>query len=339
MYAGQNIPNSQDFPKMLGQNLNRDPQWIDSAVKFAMQKATTQTSIRDLLDLLVRMRLFTWEQIESLVHRQAVLTLEQVLPHAGQYNFSPTAQFDLCYGEACTGLNWSKLMEDVASRQEEWSALAPLIPSMEAVPHLQANALEKITDSAVRKQLQEWVDGKRSLVDIAEGLNKDPIQVSQSYLPWVQAGWVGFEGSKPAEKNDLPTILAVDDSLVIQTMIKRALVDRYQVFVASNATDALSLINNKKVALLLLDVTMPDIDGLELCRTLRSMPQFRTLPIVMLTARDGLVDKLKGQIAGSTQYLTKPFDAEKLRDVVAKHVSAGTTSNTVSTSNRLSLSK
>ncbi len=77
---------------------------------------------------------------------------------------------------------------------------------------------------------------------------------------------------------------------------------------------------------------MPDIDGLELCRTVRSMPQFRNLPIVMVTARDGLVDKAKGQISGSTEYLTKPFGVEKLRAVVGKYLSVGIASNTQSTS-------
>lgn len=195
---------------------------------------------------------------------------------------------------------------------------------MEAVPHLQANALQKITDPTVHKHLQEVINGQRSLVDIAEGLDKDPLSVAQSYLHWVQAGWIGFEGSKPTEKSNLPIILAVDDSPVMQTMIKRALTDYYQVLVASNTADGLNLLNNNKVVVLLLDVSMPDMDGLELCRQVRSMTEFRNLPIVMLTARDRFVDKAKGQIAGATQYLIKPFDAENLRQIVGKHVGVGT---------------
>jgi twitching motility two-component system response regulator PilG len=78
--------------------------------------------------------------------------------------------------------------------------------------------------------------------------------------------------------------------------------------------------NQKDIRLLLLDVTMPGVDGLEMCRTVRSIPKFRDLPIVMLTARDGFVDKIKGQIAGSTQYLTKPFHNDKLIEIVEKYV-------------------
>ena len=322
MYGGLNIPNNQEFTKMLGQKLKRGD-LIDAAINLAMQKVTDQTSVRELLELLVRMRLFTWEQIESIVHTSVVLTLEQVLPHAGQFQFDAKAEFNVC-----RGLQLSQVMQDVARRQQQWSALAPLIPSPEAVPLLQANALETISDPAVRNYLQESVDGQRSLVDIAEILDKDPLSVAQSYLHWVQAGWVAFQGSTKTRKSDMPTILAVDDSFVMQTMIKRALAEHYQVLVASNATDGLNLLHHNHVALLLLDVSMPDMDGLELCRQLRSVSEFRNLPIIMLTARDGFVDKVKGQIAGTTEYLTKPFDAEKLLQVVGKYVSSGTACNT-----------
>jgi len=136
----------------------------------------------------------------------------------------------------------------------------------------------------------------------------------------VEAGWVVIDGSMPSQKSDLPTILSVDDSRVIQTVIKRTLSGYCKVLAVSNATDALNLVYNENISLLLLDVSMPEIDGLELCRILRSTPEFRDLPIIMLTSRDGFFDKVKGQIAGSTEYLTKPFGAEKLRQVVGKYL-------------------
>ncbi|MFB2918040.1 MULTISPECIES: response regulator [Aerosakkonema] len=119
----------------------------------------------------------------------------------------------------------------------------------------------------------------------------------------------------------MPTILAVDDSVVTQEMVKRALSTDYRVLVAGNAVDALAMIYHEKIAVLLLDVSMPGIDGLEFCRTVRNLPQFRELPIIMLTARDKLFDKVQGRLAGATEYLTKPFDSNQLRQVVGKFVS------------------
>ncbi|MGI0485005.1 response regulator [Pantanalinema rosaneae CENA516] len=118
-------------------------------------------------------------------------------------------------------------------------------------------------------------------------------------------------------------VLAVDDSPVMQELIRRALVSHYQVLVADNAVDALSTLSREDIIVLLLDVSMPDIDGLELCRTIRNLPQFQALPIVMLTARDRAFDKIQGRLAGATEYLTKPFDAEQLCAVVGKYIKTG----------------
>lgn len=127
-----------------------------------------------------------------------------------------------------------------------------------------------------------------------------------------------------------PIILAVDDSTIMQEMIKRALGNEYKIVVADNAVDALSVIYHQTISIVLLDVSMPGVDGLELCRTIRSLPQFSGLPIIMLTARDGVFDKVQGRLAGATEYLTKPFDNEQLRGVVRNFIeSSNTTTESV----------
>lgn len=117
-----------------------------------------------------------------------------------------------------------------------------------------------------------------------------------------------------------PTILAVDDSPVMRKLIQQTLETQYNVLLADNAVDALSSIYHQHIDLLLLDVTMPGVDGLELCRTVRSLPQFQSLPIIMLTARDGAFDKVQGRLAGATEYLTKPFNADNLLATVGNFV-------------------
>ena len=119
-------------------------------------------------------------------------------------------------------------------------------------------------------------------------------------------------------QSSILTILAVDDSKVMQGLVQQALGKEYRVLVADNAVDALSTIYHEAVSVILLDVAMPGIDGLELCRTVRSIPQFQNLPIIMLTSRDGAFDKVQGRLAGASEYLTKPFDAQKLSEVVSQ---------------------
>jgi CheY-like chemotaxis protein len=321
LYGSKKAPDAQSIVKLLEQKLSRE--WVASAVAFAMRQVTEQTSLRDLLERLVQMQLYSWEQIESVFYSQLLLTIEQILPYPGKFQFDSNTQLNFC-----RGIELSRLMLDITQRQEQWYNFRPTIMSMDAVPSLKAEALAQITEPNVRKHLQEWVNGERSLVDIAEGLNKDPLSIAKSYLIWLQAGWLDIANNDtPTASTSLPIVLAVDDSAVMQQLIKRALTGYCQVVLASNAVDALNTIYHEKVALLLLDVSMPDIDGLELCRTVRSIPQFRDLPIVMVTARDGFFDKVKGKFAGSNEYLTKPFDAEQLRQVVAKYIRIGVNSN------------
>ncbi len=118
--------------------------------------------------------------------------------------------------------------------------------------------------------------------------------------------------------NNKPTVLAVDDSPIVQQLLKNALVDCCRLLVTGDAMSALSLLFQEPVAVLVLDVMMPDMDGLELCRTIRNLPQFKTLPIVMVTSKDAAFDKIQGRMAGATEYLTKPFEPEQLRQIISR---------------------
>ncbi len=63
---------------------------------------------------------------------------------------------------------------------------------------------------------------------------------------------------------------------------------------------------------------MPGIDGLELCQIVRKLDDFRTIPVIMLTARDGFFDRIKGKLSGATVYMTKPIDEVKLNQEVER---------------------
>jgi twitching motility two-component system response regulator PilG len=326
VYGGLKIPaNNEEFVRTMGNKFNHG--LIEPAIKYARVKLENSSSFRELSERIVRMRVFKWEEIETAVHAQVVQVIEQALPYPGQLRLDSTVEFDLSYGKDGHRLDWSRVRQDVMARQQEWAALAPIVPSMEAVPRLLPSGLAAVTDSKVQQHLGQWVNGVRSLIDIAEQLGQDPLELARSYMAWAVSGWVTLQGDElasevvTATQKEWPIILSVDDSLIVQTMIKRTLGDRYQVLLASNAVDALKVINTNPIALLLLDVTMPDINGLEFCRAVRSIRKFKNLPIIMLTARDKFSDKLRGQIAGATHYLIKPVEPTQLLEIVDKCVS------------------
>lgn len=105
-------------------------------------------------------------------------------------------------------------------------------------------------------------------------------------------------------------ILAVDDDLnMLHYVASELRLTGYQVIEATSGEQALDLLNIKSVDIAIVDVMMPGIDGFELTKTLRSS---FGIPVILLTARHHIEDKEKGFLAGSDDYLVKPFDAKEL---------------------------
>ncbi|MEM9265462.1 MAG: response regulator [Cyanobacteria bacterium P01_F01_bin.13] len=331
-YGGTSLPEPQELSKKLGQYFKL--QVMDAALQLASKKISNSSSIRQYLDLYVRLDLFSWPDVETFMRNQVILTLEQIIPYDGSLKLNTSVSVDLSYGSDNHGFTWGQLKYDVAQRQRVWASLSPAITSINSIPYRIQETQRTITDPWIQQHLQQWVDGKRTLCEIANQVGRDPLELGHSYLHFVQMGWLRFKSNQDrysytirtpeiVPEEELPersTILSVDDSPVVQTMIKRAIGDQYHLILANNAMDALSLLNREKIELLLLDVTMPDIDGLELCRTIRNINKFRDLPVIMLTAKDGMINKIKGQMAGSTHYLTKPIEHKKLMAVLEKYI-------------------
>jgi CheY-like chemotaxis protein len=324
-YGGLTIPNARDFTSALVKKFK--PSWADSTLSSLSKKVADSSSIQPVIDVLLRLRVVNWLQVQEFVRERIIWTLEQLINHEVSVRMDPPStclifRFQNDREAFFDGFSIQELRQILSDRDSQWRALAPAIPSVEAIPSA-ATSLGNITDASARQHIQQWMDGKRSLVDLAVvQFDRDPLQLAQAYRTWVQNGWIKFIDPRVGEIKQLPVILSVDDSPIIQTMIKRVLNSQYEVLQAGGALESLNILkqHGDRISLLILDLTMPDIDGLQLCRTIRSIPKFKELPIIMLTARDGFFDKIKGQMAGSDRYLTKPFGAEKLLEIVQEYV-------------------
>jgi twitching motility two-component system response regulator PilG len=89
------------------------------------------------------------------------------------------------------------------------------------------------------------------------------------------------------------------------------------VTLAEDGFDGLSKIVEHSPDIVFCDIMMPRLDGYQTCSLVRQNPQFAKLPFVMLSSKDGLFDRARGAMVGSTEYLTKPFTRESLLNVVA----------------------
>jgi two-component system, chemotaxis family, response regulator PixG len=118
-------------------------------------------------------------------------------------------------------------------------------------------------------------------------------------------------------------IACVDDSPTILREINRFLDgDSFKVFPIVDSGTALMKIIRINPDIILLDVGMPTIDGYKLCSMLRKHPAFKKTPIVMVTGNTGIIDRAKAKMAGSTDYMTKPFTQAGLIEMVSRHLMA-----------------
>jgi len=115
------------------------------------------------------------------------------------------------------------------------------------------------------------------------------------------------------------TILVVDDIddniLLLNTVLKRA---KYNVISATRGAEALEKISSDNPDIILLDVMMPDIDGFEVLRRLRSDPEHKDTPILMLTALHNEDDVIEADKIGATDYITKPFKTDDLLERIGR---------------------
>ncbi len=110
----------------------------------------------------------------------------------------------------------------------------------------------------------------------------------------------------PSIARSATTILVVDDDPDILMILKENLkLDGYRIFCARDGREALDLFDSRRIDLVVLDLMLPDLDGLQICRTVRANSR---VPIILLTAKDAVSDKVLGLECGADDYMVKPFD-------------------------------
>jgi twitching motility two-component system response regulator PilG len=127
------------------------------------------------------------------------------------------------------------------------------------------------------------------------------------------------ETSKPASP-DRRTILAIDDSPTVRKIVSMTLEKQgHRVIAVADGIEALAKLNELVPDLVLLDITMPNLDGYQVCKIIKGKDTTKHVPVVMLSGKDGFFDKVRGRLSGATDYITKPFEPATLVEAIKKH--------------------
>jgi twitching motility two-component system response regulator PilG len=137
--------------------------------------------------------------------------------------------------------------------------------------------------------------------------------------------WPRPEGGRADDSaetaSDRKRILVVEDSPTTRKVISITLGQKgYEIIEAKDGLEALSKLNEGQPDLILLDIILPKMDGYKILEIIKKNALFKHIPVIMLTSKDGMISKWKGRLAGSTAYLTKPFDPKMLVATIEKHI-------------------
>ena len=118
-------------------------------------------------------------------------------------------------------------------------------------------------------------------------------------------------------------VMVIDDSNTIRRSAEIFLTQAgYQVVLAEDGFDALAKINDQHPAVIFCDILMPRLDGYQTCALIKKSAKFHATPVLMLSSKDGLFDRARGAMVGSSAYLTKPFSKDSLLSAVREHTAS-----------------
>lgn len=116
-------------------------------------------------------------------------------------------------------------------------------------------------------------------------------------------------------------VMVIDDSSTICRSAEMFLSSAgFEVVSVPNGFDALSMIIQEKPDLIFIDVLMPKLDGLQTCRIIKRSEDFKNVPVIFLSSKDGEFDKARGILVGADDYLTKPFKKDEIINIVNKYI-------------------
>ncbi|MCC5624712.1 response regulator [Nostoc sp. CHAB 5715] len=231
----------------------------------------------------------------------------------------------------------------VKHMQDSWkiwseAGLANFSPDLAPVLR-RPEQLQQMVSPSVYKNFLNLINGKLTLRDLAVKMKQSVLPLTRSLLPYILKGiielveipdmpLVVIEGNnKPItaqpKKSIAPLVACVDDSPLVCKMLEDIITSNGLRFIKiQDAVQALPILIQDKPDLIFLDLIMPVASGYEICTQLRRISAFANTPVIILTGSDGLLDRVRAKVVGSTDFITKPVVADKVMSIVRKYLPA-----------------
>jgi two-component system, chemotaxis family, response regulator PixG len=231
------------------------------------------------------------------------------------------------------------LIQKLEKHIQGWQNFGASITSPYQCPYLTKPQQLNEASSAILLKLSKFLKGL-SFRQLALILNQDELKIAQLLHPYIKTGEVTIR-QPPEPFNRLPHIYSnqfiaakisnpkskfkvacIDDSPTILDEMQRFLAsETYEITKIDDPLKAAPILLRLKPDLILMDISMPNINGYKLCSFFRGSASLKEIPIIMVSGRTGFIDKTRAKMVGATDYLNKPFSQAELLSVVNKYLS------------------
>ena len=237
-----------------------------------------------------------------------------------------------------TFMNTDFFLNRMEGEWRDWSGagLANFTPHLSPVL-LQPKQIQQLVTPNIYKNFVNFINGKYTLQDLAIKLNFNILKISSDLLPFILRGFIKMSElpdlplalkevknnvpSLSQQKLKTPLIACIDDSLQICQTVGSIITSNNMRFVQiQDAMKALPTLIENTPDLIFLDLMMPVVNGYEVCAQIKRVSKLTNIPVIILTGSDGLFDKFRAKVAGSSDFMTKPIVAQKLLAAINKHL-------------------
>jgi two-component system, chemotaxis family, response regulator PixG len=241
---------------------------------------------------------------------------------------------------------------------QEWSnvGLAAYAPSLFAIVS-QSLDLSRLADNPDLHQIVQAIDGHKSLRSLAVRHRQSAINFTSVLLPLLRSGFINLSAlplskaertgnldssskslsdrfsseigqsanpvvtAKPASSLESPLIACIDDSILIYQSLERILTEhKFRCYGVQDPLKIMPSLIRNKPDFIFLDLLMPITNGYEVCEQIRKTPSLKHIPVIILTGKDGLIDRMRSKMVGATGFLGKPVQEEAVLKMIEKYL-------------------
>ena len=229
-------------------------------------------------------------------------------------------------------IDFKSIVSQAKEAWDEWKNARLIKYSPNLFPIIkQPILLHKQATKEKEKQIISLLNGKQTIRTIALRSQVRTLTLTRFLVSLANSGAIGFSRipyQKPLQSNlskksvnKSPLVVCIDDSpLIVKAVEKIVTNHNYRYISIQESMKVMPLVLRNKPDFIFLDLMMPVVNGYELCAKLRKAPSLKDVPIVILTGKDGLVDRMRAKLVGSTDFMAKPVEESALLSMLNKYL-------------------